>query len=413
MRGHFRAAFVAFLTTSVVVGALAALYNGSTGTTQLVVDVAGWFMGAPAAPSPLGPVTNVIATPSSTSIALTWTNPTKASLTGVMIRRAAGAVAPTSPTTGTLVTDAAKPATSFADTGLTPGTQYSYALFAHEGTPLYATAATVTATTTPTPTLTGWPDATNTGVPAGTTLTKYTGPCTITTAAAVLNSVDASGCSAILIRAKNVTIKNSLTPRIDATDWTGPSVSITDSTVKGGAWSDGSIWGYNITALRVNVTGSQHSVHCAGNCSVTDSWLHDQYNPTGQSYHNNAFITNGGSNMVLKHNTLACTPLLNATDGGCTSNVSLFGDFEPVDNVTVENNLLKANNSSISFCAYGGWEPSKPHPNSTNIKFLNNVFERGANGKCGVYGPVTSFQTTATGNIWSGNTFDDGTAMSP
>jgi hypothetical protein len=65
-----------------------------------------------------------------------------------MIRRAAGPTPPGSPTDGTLVTDMAKPATSFSDTALTSGTQYSYAPFAHDGTPLYATAATTTATTT-------------------------------------------------------------------------------------------------------------------------------------------------------------------------------------------------------------------------------------------------------------------------
>ncbi len=96
----------------------------------------------------LAPVTNVTATPASTSVLLSWTNPTAASLTGVMIRRAAGATAPASATSGTLVTDATKPATSFTDTGLTPGTQYSYALFAHDGTPVFAAAATVTVTTT-------------------------------------------------------------------------------------------------------------------------------------------------------------------------------------------------------------------------------------------------------------------------
>jgi hypothetical protein len=117
--------------------------------------------------------------------------------------------------------------------------------------------------------------------------------------------------------------------------------------------------------------------------------------------------------MVVNHNTLACTPLLNSTNGGCTADVSLFGDFEPVNNVTVENNLLKANNSSISYCAYGGYQPTKKYPVATNIKFLNNVFERGANGKCGVYGPVTSFQTSATGNTWSGNAYTDGVAIQP
>src|SRR5665648_265731 len=121
-----------------------ALYNGSTGTVQLIADVSGWFRTADEVP---GPVTGVKATPATTSIALSWTNPTTASFTGVMIRRALGNIPPTSPTAGTLVTDAAKPATTYTNTGLTAGTQYSYALFAHNATPAYAAAATVTSTT--------------------------------------------------------------------------------------------------------------------------------------------------------------------------------------------------------------------------------------------------------------------------
>jgi hypothetical protein len=93
------------------------------------------------------PVTAAGAIPASASIDLSWTNPTGATLTGVMIRRAEGATPPASATAGTRVTDADYPATSFTDTGLEPGTQYSYAFFAHDGTPSYATSATVTATT--------------------------------------------------------------------------------------------------------------------------------------------------------------------------------------------------------------------------------------------------------------------------
>jgi len=95
-----------------------------------------------------GPVTNVVATPSNTSIALSWKNPADPSLSAVMIRRAVGATPPASATAGTLVTDVAKPAESFIDTAVTSGTQYSYALFAHDATLLFATAATVTTTTT-------------------------------------------------------------------------------------------------------------------------------------------------------------------------------------------------------------------------------------------------------------------------
>jgi hypothetical protein len=110
--------------------------------------------GAPAYASPtktlqvtLPPVTGVTAVPASSSIRVNWTNPTAASVTGVMIRRAPGAIAPASVTAGTLVANVAKPFATFRNTGLSPATTYSYALFAHDGKPLYAAAAKVTVTT--------------------------------------------------------------------------------------------------------------------------------------------------------------------------------------------------------------------------------------------------------------------------
>jgi hypothetical protein len=122
----------------------------SAGSARILMDVAGYY-----SVTPPGPVTAVIATPTTTSIALSWTDPADASFTSVMIRRAQGATPPATATAGTLVVDAAKPATSYTNTGLASGTQYSYALFAHDGTPGYAAAATVTSTTL-TPGKTAW-----------------------------------------------------------------------------------------------------------------------------------------------------------------------------------------------------------------------------------------------------------------
>lgn len=126
-------------------GGKIALYNGSAGTVQLVADVWGWYSSTNAVPVP---VSGGGAIPSVTSIALSWTNPASEAFTAVMIRRTQGATAPASATDGVGVTDAAYPATSFNDTGLTQGLQYSCALFAHNATAAYAAAATVTATTT-------------------------------------------------------------------------------------------------------------------------------------------------------------------------------------------------------------------------------------------------------------------------
>jgi PKD domain/Fibronectin type III domain len=96
--------------------------------------------------TPPAPVTALTAAVGADSVALAWANPADADYTGVMIRRLAGAIAPTR-TTGILVTDTANTASSFTDTGLTVGTQYSYAAFAHDGSGNYAAAATVTGTT--------------------------------------------------------------------------------------------------------------------------------------------------------------------------------------------------------------------------------------------------------------------------
>lgn len=84
-------------------------------------------------------------------LSLSWTNPTGANFTGVIVRRLEGDTAPTL-TSGKLVTDFTDRADYIVDTGLTPGTQYSYALIAHYGANQYAAAATVTGRTQTAPT---------------------------------------------------------------------------------------------------------------------------------------------------------------------------------------------------------------------------------------------------------------------
>jgi len=261
-----------------------------------------------------------------------------------------------------------------------------------------------------------YPDADNTGVPPDTELAPYTGPCTITETA-VLSAVDATGvCLAIVVQAADVLIESSRVPRVESTaTQVDPtfSVEVVDSDVVAGEWIGGAVWGDNLTVRRTDITGGAYSVHCGSGCLVEDSWLHEQFNPDGEAAHNNAFLSNGGSHMVIRHNTLHCTPTLNDTDGGCTADLSLFGDFGPIRDVVVEDNLLKANASSASYCAYLGHAPGKAFPVATGVVVTGNVFERGTNDLCGVYGPVTSFDPTACGNEWRDNTWDDGTELVP
>jgi len=89
----------------------------------------------------------VTTTVTRTSVALAWVNPTDAAFAGVIVRRADGPTPPSSANEGTAVADVASPEESVTDTGLTPGTTYSYAVFAHDGVQHVAGAVTATVTT--------------------------------------------------------------------------------------------------------------------------------------------------------------------------------------------------------------------------------------------------------------------------
>jgi len=81
-----------------------------------------------------------------TSVALAWTNPVDDKFSAVTIRRADGAIAPVDVDDGTFVAEVLAPESTFVDTGLTADTQYTYAVFAHDGSHV-ATGATLTVST--------------------------------------------------------------------------------------------------------------------------------------------------------------------------------------------------------------------------------------------------------------------------
>ncbi|MHA7271798.1 S-layer homology domain-containing protein [Arthrobacter sp. TMT4-20] len=107
------------------------------------------YAGSPAitAPpvSPVSAVTAYAATP--TTVSLRWANPASSAYTGVLIRRAAGNVAPASPTEGVAVSDVPVPKTTVTNTGLQPLTTYSFSYFAHDGDGRFAAPAKATVTT--------------------------------------------------------------------------------------------------------------------------------------------------------------------------------------------------------------------------------------------------------------------------
>ena len=252
----------------------------------------------------------------------------------------------------------------------------------------------------------GFPNASNTGVPAGTSLSTYTGPCTITTPNTVIDAKTVN-CG-LRIQAANVTISRSVVNGPVATSGRSASFTLSDSEVRLGRGTVTGVGDSNFTVRRTEVTGGNRSANCAVNCVIEDSYFHGQDIPLQGDVH--ASGVRMGANGVIRHNTIACDVPNTPGGGGCSASLTGYGDFAPVENMTIDNNLIAA--STGGYCAYGGSSKGKPFSgDANNVVFTNNVFERGEGGKCGFWGPIADFDPSRPGNVWSGNVWDDGSPL--
>lgn len=255
-----------------------------------------------------------------------------------------------------------------------------------------------------------WPGPENTGVPAGTELTPYTGECAIQKDNVTIDAkiIDCD----LRILAQNITITRSILKGsiYSDPDYFNGSFTVTDSEVQLPAESGTGVGDVNFVLTRVEVTGGSRSVNCSANCTVQDSYLHGQYRDDRGIDHESAVRMGAGS--ILRHNTIACDAPDVPPDAGCSAALTGYGDFAVVEKNTIDNNLIVA--GSGGYCAYGGSTRGKPFSEGVNnISFTNNVWQKGESGKCGAYGPITSFDDKAPGNVWTNNQWDDGTPVPP
>jgi hypothetical protein len=123
--------------------------HDAVGNYAAAATVTDTTTGTPPETVPPGPVTDLTAAVvTDTSIKLDWVNPTDADFAGVTIRRLEGATAPSATTGDELTVPASATATSFTDTGLAAGTEYSYAVFSYDTAGNHAAAVNVTPTAT-------------------------------------------------------------------------------------------------------------------------------------------------------------------------------------------------------------------------------------------------------------------------
>ena len=242
--------------------------------------------------------------------------------------------------------------------------------------------------------VTSFPGASNTGVPAGTTL-KASGPITVTTAGTVIDGLDISG--SVTVRAANVVIKNSKIHGSGTGDGvvvSGGNVTVQDSEIYN---FENGIGYSNWTALRVNIhSNTGDGVKIGSNTLLQDSWLHD-FTPGKGAHTDGAQMQDGSTNVTLRHNTIAIP--YNGPGNGAIYIQPIFG---PSTNgpVMIEDNYLSGGGFTIFIIGganAGGYTVS-------GITVRNNVF-----GPEHEYGPVqVSVPVT-----WTNNKTSDGKTLNP
>ncbi|WP_147268693.1 DUF4082 domain-containing protein [Sphaerisporangium album] len=256
----------------------------------------------------------------------------------------------------------------------------------------------------PTPPPTGgFPGASNTGVPSGTNL-KPSKSVTVTKDGAVIDGLEISG--EINVEADNVTIRN---VRLAAApgDWgiiqrNGHSgLTVEDSEIFGNGSQRTQFailnQGGDLTVRRVDIHTISNGILTEQGL-VEDSYLHDPKYFSGD-HTDMIMCTSGppsGAKLVIRNNTV-----INTLEQ--TGAIALFQDFGVVRNVTVEHNFLAGGGYSL----YAG---AGSKGTSSNIKVIDNVFSKDVWPKGGYNGHVAYWDRNGSGNVWSGNVWEDGKA---
>jgi hypothetical protein len=268
----------------------------------------------------------------------------------------------------------------------------------------------------PRPSACGYPDATNTGVPAGVGLVSVpdqqrSGPgwawddrgwLAVTGDGAVLDGLLVR--AAIDVTADNITIRN--TRIITSGEGWGvalrhtANVTIQDSEIFSPEATGNrrlmvgikDIYGDStgLQILRNEIYHTSTGVQIEGGL-IADNYIHDLGYKAGD--HLNGTTSNGGTRaLTIRHNTI-----FNQRDQ--TDAISLFQDFGNQGNRTIENNLVAGGGYTV----YGGGGSQT----TFNIRIVNNRFARTFHPRSGYFGAVAAFERTGPGNVWSGNVWDD------
>lgn len=223
----------------------------------------------------------------------------------------------------------------------------------------------------------GYPDATTTGVPAGTTLTTSNGDLSINTANTVIDGMNILGC--VNVSAPGVTIRRS---RITCDSYTGILTSgaaaaagaerlvVEDVEIVCGG-NTTAIADVNVTVRRAYIHGCENGLSLDNDATVEDSFISDIVEVNG-GHGDGIQFAGAVSNLLVNHNTILVAQV--------TSALNWTGETV---SLRIENNLLAGGGYTL-YC------PRVPVPEgafqATDNRFGNYV--HGHTDSCDMTGVV-------------------------
>lgn len=245
------------------------------------------------------------------------------------------------------------------------------------------------------------PDATCTGVPAGTALTVVNGDLTVSADGAIVDAKDVRGL--LIIQASNVTVRNSIirgrtvsTNGAYITIKSGSNIRIEDSEIAPitpSVYLDG-IWGQNFSATRLHIRGGVDGMKISDNSRIESSFIYNMNyfasdpNQGGGETHNDGIQILEGQNIQITGNNIPLTSAANAA-------IQITQDYGVVSSVAITGNWFDGGGCTVNIA-------HKVMSALSGVTLQNNRFGRNSYWNCPI---LLSTKATVglANNVWEDN----------
>ncbi len=264
-------------------------------------------------------------------------------------------------------------------------------------------------------------DATNTGVPAGHSLTDWVSSVTVTEAwisasnggSRIIENRNFTSGAVLTIRTNDITVrycKFNGTSRILLPEAV-TGILVQDCEIDGNHENRDSLQaikndGATLHVLRAHIHRWPRALTVIrGNTTVENCYLHDLTCDDSGAHIENIYVAGGAQQRYLGNkivsNAVRTDPAI--TDLNISACLALYnqgGGLPDLDAILVEDNWIDGDSS---YAMYGGAIASKTGTFAKNLIVRGNTFARQYQRRCGLFGPITAFSGAEPGNHWENN----------